>query len=194
MTRRNQHEPGFALLLTILVVSVVVSITVTIIELTLKQVALAVTARDSEIAFHAANAGMECVRYMSRMASSSIANRDNNIRFYCFGQSQEVGRQNRVLSVSGGDGDITHYAGLVTWNTGDRCSSVDMVVMQVDEGEASDMVINNLETIYPGFPATDNKSCTPGSRCIVAEVTGYNKPCNAITEPGTVRREILLEF
>ncbi len=194
MTRRNQNEPGFALLLTILVVSVVVSITVTIIELTLKQVALAVTARDSEIAFHAANAGMECVRYMSRMASSSIANRDNNIRFYCFGQEQQIGRQNRSLSVSGGDGDVTHYAGLVTWNTGDRCSSVDMVVMQVDEGETSDMVINNLETIYPGFPAADNKSCTPGSRCIVAEVTGYNKPCNAITEPGTVRREILLEF
>lgn len=194
MTHHKNQTAGFALLLTILVVSVVVSITVTIIELTLKQVNLSVTARDSEIAFHAANAGMECTRYMSRIASSSIENRDNNIRFYCFGLDQQIGRQNQVLSVTGGDGTVTRYSGLVTWNTGDRCSSVDMVVMQVDEAATSDMVITNLETIYPGFPASDNKNCTAGSRCIVSEVTGYNKPCNRITDPGTVRREILLEF
>ena len=194
MTHHKKAQPGFALLLTILVVSVVVSITVTIIELTLKQVALSVTARDSEIAFHAANAGMECARYMSRIASTSIAAQDNNIRFYCFGTDQQISRQNQSLSISGGDGEVTRYGGLVTWNTGDRCSSVDMVVMQVDGSESSDMVISNLETIFPGFPASDNKNCSPGSRCIVAEVTGYNRPCNAITQPGTVRREILLEF
>jgi len=194
MTHHKSNQSGFALLLTILVVSVVVSITVTIIELSLKQVSLAVTARDSEIAFHAANAGMECARYMSRIASSSILSQDNNIRFYCFGLDQQIGRQNQTLNVTGGDGDVTRYSGLVTWNTGDRCSSVDMVVMQVDDDATSDMVITNLETIYPGFPASDNKDCTAGSRCIVAEVTGYNRPCNAIAQAGTVRREILLEF
>jgi hypothetical protein len=46
-------------------VAVVVSITLAVIELTIKQLNLTVTAKDSEIAFHAANAGIECVAVCS---------------------------------------------------------------------------------------------------------------------------------
>jgi hypothetical protein len=71
MIRTNQ-KTGFALLMTLVVVTAVVSITLAIIELSIKQLALTVTAKDSELAFQAANAGIECIRYLHRQASSSF--------------------------------------------------------------------------------------------------------------------------
>ena len=88
MIRHNTSSRGFALLMTLLVVAVVVSITLAVIELSIKQLNLAVTAKDSEIAFHAANAGMECVRYARRTASTSLESGENSVRFDCFNKNQ----------------------------------------------------------------------------------------------------------
>ncbi len=194
MTPTNHQQTGFALLMTLLVVTVVVSITLAVIELSIKQLNLSVTARDSEIAFHAANAGMECARYARRTASSSLESGQNSVRFYCFNQEQFLGRQNSGLIENGADGDIYRYRSEVTWSTNDRCSVMDMVVMVVPDTETTDMTIPNLNSVFAGFPATDTKSCSPGATCTVAEVVGYNRACADITLPGTVRREILLEF
>jgi hypothetical protein len=194
MTLRNQQS-GFALLMTLLVVAVVVSITLTVIELSIKQLNLSVTAKDSEIAFHAANAGMECVRYVRRTSAALIEDPDtNSFNFDCFNQRQSLGRQNHGLTLSGGDGALYRYRGQASWATGDRCSVIDFVTMIVPETETSDMQVSGLNAIYPGYPASDVKTCSPGSVCTVAEVVGYNKSCSNITTTGTVRREILLEF
>ncbi len=195
MTHHKSSQSGFALLMTLLVVAVVVSITVTVIELTLKQLALSVTAKDSEVAFHAANAGMECARYVRRNASTTINAQGSPVLFDCFGQTNQ--RLNLVahsLNESGGDGEVYRYEGEVSWITNDRCSVIDFVTMIVDETATGDMNINNFNSIFPGFPASEIKSCPPGGICTVAEVTGYNRPCGSLIGNGVVRREILLEF
>lgn len=197
MILRNHHTGGFALLMTLIVVGAVVSITLAVIELTLKQLNLTVTARDSEIAFHAANAGLECARYVRRVASTSfevVGTPLNTIDFECFNRTQELDLVSYGgLSVSG-NGEIRRYLGEVTWGTGDRCSVVDMLVMIVPDTETSDLEITNLTTLYAGFPQGDTKTCSPGARCTVAEVIGYNRGCTDTGLAGTVRREILLEF
>ncbi len=197
MIHRNSSVHGFALLMTLLVVAAVVSITLAVIELTIKQLNLTVTARDSEIAFHAANAGLECARYVRRVASSSfevVGTPLDTIDFECFNRSQELDLTSYPGLATNGNGEIRRYAGEVTWGTNDRCSVVDMLVMIVPDTETSDLEITNLDTLYQGFPSGDTKACNPGARCTVAQVTGYNRGCSDTSLAGTVRREILLEF
>jgi hypothetical protein len=194
MIRTNSKQTGFALLMTLLVVAVVVSITLAVIELSIKQLNLSVTAKDSEVAFHAANAGMECVRYARRVASTSLEAGVDPVGFDCFQRNQDLDRQAHSLTENGGDGDIYRYQSEVTWGTNDRCSLIDMVIMVVPDTETSDMQIPNLNTVFGGFPATETKSCSPGATCTVAEVIGFNRSCANRTLAGTVRREILLEF
>jgi hypothetical protein len=193
MIRHNDQRKGFALLLTLLVVTVVVSVTLAVIELTIKQLNLSVTARDSEVAFHAANAGMECSRYTRRMASSSLEAGDNSLSFNCFNQTQTLTRQGESLSTNG-NGQLYRYSSQATWGTNDRCSVIEMVLMIVPDTETSDFEITNLNTIFSGVPVGETKSCSPGAKCTISQVVGYNKACANISSPGTVRREILLEF
>jgi hypothetical protein len=197
MIHHKNQASGFALLMTLLVVAVVVSITLAVIELTIKQLNLTVTAKDSEIAFHAANAGLECARYVRRIASSSfeVAGTPlDTIDFECFNRAQELDLQSYGGLSTNGNGELRRYVGEITWGTGDRCSVIDMLVMLVPDTETSDLEITNLNTLYSGFPVGDTKSCSPGARCTVAEVIGYNRGCTNTNLAGTVRREILLEF
>ncbi len=194
---RHKQQNGFALLMTLLVVGAVVSITLAVIELTIKQLNLTVTARDSEIAFHAANAGLECARYVRRVASTSfevVGTPLDTIDFECFSRTQELDLVSNGGLATNGNGELRRYLGEVTWGTGDRCSVVDMLVMMVPDTETSDFEITNLHTMYQGFPQGDTKTCSPGARCTVAQVIGYNRGCVDTSLAGTVRREILLEF
>ncbi len=199
MTHNNQTQKGFALLMTLLVVTAVVSITLAVIELSLKQIELTVTARDSELAFQAANAGMECVRYLHRQSSSTLSTSlPGNIPYTCFNNVADTLRDTFsspvVTFATTGTGAVRRYGAEITWGpSGDRCSVIDMVVMRVDAAATGNYVITNLVNVFPGYTVGD-KSCGPGSICTIAEVTGYNKPCNQRTSPGSVRREVLLEF
>ena len=58
-----EHNEGFALLIAVLVSGIVLAIGVSVLNITLKDFILSNIARDSEIAFYAANAGMECALY-----------------------------------------------------------------------------------------------------------------------------------
>ena len=49
--------------MSLIVVSVVISIGLVVLDLTLKQLRLSTNSKDSETAFHATNAAMECARY-----------------------------------------------------------------------------------------------------------------------------------
>lgn len=192
MTRHNTSS-GFALLMTLLVVSVVVSITLAVIELSIKQLNLSVSAKDSEIAFHAANAGMECIRYALRTEETDFAG-SGNVTASCFNRNITIEREPlSPLEVSGGPANrVARYSAEITWPTGDRCSQMDIVRADVPVSDDEWVRVNYLSRVFSG--RAGSKSCTPGSTCVIAEVVGYNKRCADITDPGTVRREILLEF
>ena len=58
-----QPKAGFAMLFSVLISSLLVVIGLSIFSITLKELAISTSARESQIAFYAANSGMECALY-----------------------------------------------------------------------------------------------------------------------------------
>ncbi len=203
-TKQTTH--GFALLMTLIVVTVVVSITATIIELTIKQLTLSVTAKDSEVAFHAANAGMECAQFTRLVnASASIENGATTITTNCMGLTQTLTRVNTLgVAVDPSTATVYRYRGSITWPAGNpsnnRCSVIDMfVIMNANDGNEVSLGDTSsggdpISDEIPGYPSTDPFICAANSNCTLVSSVGYNSLCNATSSAGTVRREILLDF
>lgn len=196
---KQQSQSGFALLMTLMVVAVIVSVTAAIVELSIKQVELSVTSRDSEIAFQAANAGMECARYARRDLAPTLEDSGGStLSFKCFGKSQSLNLEDSEIPKSYitktlAD-TVEYYTSDMEWGTGDRCSQMKMLIINTDADSASPVTVRNLDEFFPGFPAGQDKVCEPGGYCTVAQVTGYNVACADISPAVAVRREILLEF
>jgi Tfp pilus assembly protein PilX len=198
----QQKQSGIALLMTILVLGVVLSVTLAMVELSMQQLALSVDTKDSEIAFHAANAGLECARYMRRHASSSFEKGITPITPLCFGTTTPVIRRvaagSEGIVTTGAEGYSNVYRYKVSLASGiNRCSVIDMITMVVQSSSTDDLVMTapsgNLADVLPGYGA-DRKRCAPGAVCTVAVVAGYNALCNGITADGVLKRQVLLEF
>ena len=177
---------GFALLITLVVVSVVISIGITLIDLTIKQLRLANSSKDSETAFHAANAGVECIRQW-RVASSVALETGQVVPISCFDvAANTVPLYLATTSVYSHDVEIT-------WGPANaqRCSRIKMITLSPDF--AASVTYNNVPAIIPGYP-NSNKTCVAGGRCSIISVQGYNRPCNLTSELGTIQREVLLDL
>lgn len=198
----TKESAGFALLMTIIVVGVVLSIGLTILDLSIKQVRLASAAKDSEIAFHATNAGLECARYWQRQAASLIEVGDQ-FSPTCF---EEAPEEVTPLGPSGNspnldnfaDGEAYLYEYSFTWGAdSDRCSEISSLIVSADL-TGNGVEVDNMNVLFPDnkeFKAPNNTfDCEQGSRCSVISVRGYNKPCTSISGYGTIRREVLLQF
>lgn len=185
----KNSESGFALLMTLIVVTVVISIGLSVLDLSIKQVRLSTNARDSEIAFHAANAGMECARFWRRSSSDEMEAGDP-ISINCFSNTVAPTLAEVVNSV---DGEVFRYDYALSWgDAAPRCSQITTLVASSSVTGAG-LVIPNMKTLIPGFPG-DTKNCDAGERCTVLSVRGYNKACSSVSQYGTVQREVLLQF
>ena len=193
MKHRNTHETGFALLMTLIVVGVVISVGLSILDLSVKQVRLATNARDSEIPFHAANAGMECAQFWRRNQMNAMEVGDP-VTLACFGSGTF---SNTVTDLTAsnvtGDGEAFQYEFLFTWGTPSRCSAINLVVASSTESGAG-MTITDIGGLVPGYPDGSTKVCDAGARCTVVSVRGYNRACDTISAFGTVEREVLLQY
>ena len=191
----KEAQTGFALLITLIVVGVVVAIGVSVLDLSLKQVRLSTNAKDSEIAFHAVNAGMECARYWRRVDALTME-RGGAITPVCFSgtvTSNTVTPLNASNGVSSANGEAFIYKYAITWQGGERCSEVTALVASTTT-MGGGLSITGMDTLVQGYPAGNTKICAAGERCTVLSVRGYNKPCNNVTSFGTVQREVLLQF
>jgi Tfp pilus assembly protein PilX len=203
MKSNLQRRAGFALLMTLLVVSVIISVSLTILDVTIKQVRLSSSAKDSEIAFHAASAGLECAQYQRRFQSTAMES-GTTITANCFGQTayminstvSNISRQ--AVTVSGTGATASRYSYQATWGvTGEtKCSQIDTIVIKAPSSTA---VVSSsvMRTIIPGYPGT-GKACPLGGICTVISVRGFNRTCPTTTggsfPAGTVQREVLLEY
>ena len=177
---------GFALLITLVVVSVVISIGITLIDLTIKQLRLANSSKDSETAFHAVNAGVECIRQW-RVASSVAFEAGQVVPISCFDVAA-----NTVPRYLGTTGVYSHDVEITWGGAGaQRCSRIKMITLSPDF--AASVTYNNVPAIIPGYPKPD-KTCFTGGRCSIISVQGYNRPCTLTSELGTIQREVLLDL
>ena len=193
MTQIKKPQSGFALLITLLVVSVVIAVTLSIVELTLKQLELSVDSRDAEIAFHAASAGMECAQRTRRVSSTTIE-LGNNLNLNCFGITANniTSNLDGVTELNTSNGDVFRYKTSMDWGAGvnAKCTEIDIITIVANTGNTR---AGNLQQQIPNYP-TNIKTCAEGARCTIASVAGYSASCAQKGALGTLKREILLEF
>ncbi len=196
----HKHTSGFALLMTLLIVSVVISVGLTILDVTTKQVRLASTGKDSEIAFSAANAGAECGQYWKRKEAIDME-AGNDATIGCFGVTA-LTVEDTPPSFTPVGGTIHRYLYQFTWPNGAtidrRCSQITTVVMVADAALPFTVSAANMRTMVAGYPNRNGKTCPAGSICTVLSARGYSRACPAsigdVFPPGTIEREVLLEF
>jgi hypothetical protein len=185
-------QDGFALLITILTVSVIVSVVIAIIDLSRLQLKLAVNSRDAEIAFAAANAGLECAQRVRRVYDEEYISAGRPIPDafrHCFNAFFEI----PALELDEG---VHFYSQDVTWGTGasTRCSTVGFLSVISSDDNAT-IVVNNIVKAYiPNYNKTTDFTCPTNAECTIAVATGYNVPCAQKNNPGVLKREVLVEF
>jgi hypothetical protein len=196
MIKIKKINSGFALLIAMIVVGVVVSVGLSILELTIKQLALSTGSKDSETALHAANAGIECAQYWRNKEYKKFEDGDSSIDdISCFGDS---GKSFTKSNTKPSPGNVTKnrgdaYVYSIQLATADRCSKITMLILESDNESVGGVTVNNVGDILPGYASTATKTCEPGGRCTYTSVQGYNKSCSNIGAFGTIQREVLLE-
>ncbi len=70
-THHNKTQSGIALYVAVLISSLVLAISLSIGNIFLKEVKLSISSRDSQIAFYAADSGLECARYWDTVLDGS---------------------------------------------------------------------------------------------------------------------------
>lgn len=212
MIKPKTSQSGFALLVTILVIGAVTAIGLSLLELTMKQVRLSYVSNESERAFHATNAGAECARYWRRQEAVDFEDGDTGITGDCFGDTSSFTRSNALdtaidikTGAGYGSGDVHRYEASFGWDSNDRCTEIDMLVVKVPVTEIDSVVLENIADVYPGYTAAGGElECGIGGRCTLISVRGYGlpftvssgNPCDSgnLTSLGTIQRELLLQF
>jgi hypothetical protein len=195
MIQINQQKSGFALLITLLTVSVIVAVTISLVELSRLQLRLAVDSRDAEIAFAAANAGMECAQRLRLVASSTIR-AGSIVSESCFSQTMTLTATN-ISAVAGSR--VDYYTGNLSWpipiNPGDpptnRCTEIGMVSIIT----GSDPISYNVSTHFPNIADGQQLiTCPAGAECTIISASGYNAVCAGKNQRGVLKRDVLLQF
>lgn len=181
--KRTPHQNGFALLLTLIVVSVVLAIGLSLLNITLKQFTLSSTARDSEIAFHAANSGLECMQYYRGTAADSYL-AGGSVTATCGGISDAPSRS----SASAGGGTVRHFEySFDGFGTDDQCVETSMYLLDM---RSSGTGVTN----YSVNEGLEYLSCAAGVVCTTIFSRGYNRACDSLDSIRTVQRELTIQF
>jgi hypothetical protein len=195
--QQTYAQSGFALLLSIIISSVVLAIGVSILHVSVSQINLASTARESEIAFQAANAGVDCLWYW-RYANATEARFVNPVppntaqAITCFGIPIPV--VGTFAPRPTAQGSIDKFSYTFTWGAGagDRCSQVDMYVMHPS---ATGIVDHSFLDVNKGIGDLGIKDCSSGTLCTIIVSRGYNRVCSDINSSiFTIQRELTVEF
>jgi hypothetical protein len=184
-TTRN-HD-GFALLITIVVISVVLAVGISLLNITVKQISLSITGRDSEVAFHAAQGGVECVQQLLNNNPDYIAGVElpsGAGSISCLGQTGAMSIDNDNPQT-----DVDEYSFRIGWDNDDDlgddvCTEVDMYLMDARGG-----ALTNVTFVDQGLESAD---CEDGEYCAVVFSRGFNRPCNELDSLRTVQREITI--
>jgi len=180
MTNKLHHtqNKGFALLLALIISSIALSIGLSMLHVTLKQLELGTTTKGSEVAFQAASAGMECLRYIRNDQSAKIF-AGTPIEVKCLG-----GQPN--ISNSGSGVHNKYIDDEIDWTTaeGDLCIGIEMHLLDASAAQ-----------ITYTFGSAGTKTCKLGDVCTFGFVRGYNRSCSDVgSSIFTVQRELTAEF
>jgi len=187
--QNSVQNRGFALLLALIISSVVLAIGVSILQISVNQLNLSTTARESEFAFQAAHAGIDCSWYWRVHEADLFTSLGGQLpSVVCFGETSIASPAKETL-YSGSDGHINHFMYTFEWGDPLRCTASDIYVMNA---ENDDLTLNFDNT---GVGEDGVKECNEGDVCTVIVSRGYNRGCDDLSgNIFTVQREIVAEF
>lgn len=173
-SRHRESEQGFALLIAVLISSVVLAVGISMLNVTLKQYLFSGIGRESEVAFYAADAGMECALYWD--ASSQGGKFDltavvGNIS--CMGTTV-------VTPAGGSSGTQKQFQFEWTSTTGQTVCSKIGITKYFDA---------TADVPMPGWG-----DCERGATCTQVESRGYNRSCSSLDSPRVVERALRANY
>lgn len=178
MTTINQRrERGFTLFIAILTASIILAIGISILHITLKEFMLATTARDSQMAFYAADGGMECALYWDNSvaaAGSKFLPSSGAQTISCMGSAvQQIGGGGNELVGGIAYGTTENFQ--MQWGTPTLCARVG--------------VTKYFHATNP-ISLPDGSTCAAGLVCTIIESKGYNKACTSLNDARAVERAL----
>ena len=191
LSTKLESNRGFALLITLVVVSVVLAIGLSLLFVTTKQYLLAVTAIESEKAFQSAQIGLECMRYhRAQPTTKQQFLRESGAwppSVACAGMNPNIppGVQATTL-FNNSDRLLYNYQYQYTINS-TQCAEPSLYVADLREAD-SDLSYNLTDE---GLGTIE---CTAGTICTVIFARGYNRPCDQLDSIFTIQREITIEY
>ena len=181
LTRHLKQPSGFALLLTLVVISVILAVGLSLLHITLKQLTLSSVARESEIALHTANSGIECMRWHRKRIASDFEDGGAAPVLWCV-NAQEGGSTNHSTQ---GRREIRNYR--YRFETpGEKCLDTSLYIL--DATTATNDINHNAQE------GLDNISCQAGGMCTVIFSRGHNRPCDSLDSIFTVQRELTIQY
>jgi len=200
--RKPNKQEGITLLVTLLLMGVLLGIGASLLNVTLKQFQLSGIALSSEVAFQAANAGMECALYwdfpMSGPSPFDIPSPGGTTEqatrpeISCMGSglvsADNTLDDNTDGKMKSGEEQLFQF----DWGSPAVCSDVS-VYKFYDESIPVQVTVNGKEMRDAGGgPANE---CPTGSVCTVIQSRGYNVGCGDIgTASRVVEREYTLVY
>lgn len=181
MKPTNVSKNGFALLLTIVIISVVLAVGISLLEITVKQISLSTTGRDSEVAFHGAQAAAECAQVVVQDIDFLNAGAQD-ATIDCFGAGAVT--ESAAMSDSGRTAEYTFQ---FEWNNSeqDLCSEADIYIMDATGGAYSKNFTNQ---------GLVSETCNNGDVCTIVFARGFNRGCGDLDSLRTVQREITISY
>ena len=193
MSFKTTQQQGFALLLTLIVVSVVLSVGLSLLDITLKQLILSGTTRDSEISFHAAYVGTECAERWVREDYEEFTEAKRGAApgpAFSMPDCVDSPLNGSYKRIGGSGSDRYESTYTLDWMVDGegRCTEFDIVIYDALT-HGSDMT-DSLSTYGYNSPI----KCDSGNVCTYIFSRGYNRACTEITSLGTVQREVFSKF
>lgn len=187
--RLQQKERGIALLITLLIMTVLLGVSASLLNITIKQFQFSSIGLASEMAFQAANAGMECMLFHDFLDRDPSTPGSLESKF-------DIGQPNTditCMNVSDGP-TVQSSTGYVqrtyrfSWSTGvsgapSLCTEMSIFKFYSDSS-APDM--------YNALRRSGN--CAIGTTCTVIQSRGYNVACGSIQTPRVIERELTQRY
>ena len=177
--RTQKNQEGITLLITLLLMGVLLGVSSSILNITLKQFQLSGIAYQSELAFQAANAGLECAQFHDWENNSFDVPSDGTRAAASVACMEEVAVFDSLGTAGSGDEQKFQFS----WGVPEVCSEFSVYKYYNETGDEP-------------MPAEIRpEPCTMGSECTVIKARGYNVACGQVGGGGrVVEREYTIVY
>lgn len=186
-----QPDRGFALLITLVVISVVLSIGLSLLQITVKQISLSSIARESEVALYAANAAVECMQYHRAQPSTraDLLNEGSGAWPPVLQCADTNPLDHEETTIVNGTSGVFLYKYWYQYDLSSNNSCFEGSIYMADMRGADEDIEQDITG--EGLAAI---SCNAGEVCTTIFARGYNRPCSQLESLFTVQRELTIEY